>query len=128
MPLETREWVRTLGWDHLDADTRELLQRQHPGGEPQIRAMFEQWRLQAEFNGDFDISPERLSTITAKTMLLWGERDTLFPVELALEMYRAIPNASLWVVPGQGHTPLREIRDVFAPTVLRFFSDEWPSG
>ena len=41
------------------------------------------------------MSPEQLSTISAKTLVVWGERDIHFSVELALELYRAIPNASL---------------------------------
>jgi len=35
-----------------------------------------------------------------------GDRDPLYPVELALEMYRSIPASALWVVPDAGHGPI----------------------
>jgi hypothetical protein len=40
---------------------------------------------------------------------------------MAVEMYRAIPRASLWVVPGGGHGPIfGEERPAFARTSLPF--------
>jgi len=51
-------------------------------------------------------TPPLLSTITARTLLVHGDRDPLYPVELALEMYRAIPGSALWVVPDGGHGPI----------------------
>ena len=119
--------VRTICWENQDEETHELLLRHHPGGELQIRAMLAQWRLQAEDHGDFDLSPEHLATISAKTLLVWGDRDDLFPVELALEMYRAIPNSALWVAPGQGHDPFPEILPAFPATVMAFFGENWPA-
>jgi pimeloyl-ACP methyl ester carboxylesterase len=47
-----------------------------------------------------------LSTITASTMIIYGDRDPLYPVEIALEMYRAIPKSALWIVPNGGHGPI----------------------
>ena len=35
-----------------------------------------------------------------------GDRDPLYPVELAVELFRGIPNAALWVVPNGGHGPI----------------------
>lgn len=60
----------------------------------------------AEDRTDMNFTAESLSRITAKTMIVHGDRDPLYPVELALELYRAIPNASLWVVPNAGHGPI----------------------
>ncbi len=39
-------------------------------------------------------------------LIVHGDRDPLYPVELALEMYRAIPSSALWVVPNGGHGPI----------------------
>lgn len=41
--------------------------------------------------------------ITARTLILLGDRDTNTPLEDALEMYRLIPRAELSVVPGVDH-------------------------
>ena len=35
-----------------------------------------------------------------------GDRDPLYPVEMALDIYRAIPSSALWVVPNGGHGPI----------------------
>jgi pimeloyl-ACP methyl ester carboxylesterase len=40
------------------------------------------------------------------TLIVHGDRDLLFPLELPVEMYRSIPNSSLWILPGHGHESL----------------------
>jgi pimeloyl-ACP methyl ester carboxylesterase len=35
-----------------------------------------------------------------------GDRDEFFPVNIPVEMYKAIPGAALWIVPGGGHVPI----------------------
>lgn len=32
-----------------------------------------------------------------------GDRVPLYPVEMGVAIYRAIPDAALWVVPNEGH-------------------------
>ena len=62
-----------------------------------------------EFAGDrddMDFTAARLSAITAKTLIVHGDRDPFYPVEQAVELLRGIPNASLWVVPDGGHGPI----------------------
>ncbi len=44
--------------------------------------------------------------VSARTLIVHGDRDPLYPVELALEMYRSIPGSALWVVPNGGHGPI----------------------
>ncbi|HXY49628.1 MAG TPA: alpha/beta hydrolase [Terriglobales bacterium] len=51
-------------------------------------------------------TPPSLSTIQARTLIVQGERDPLYPVELSVEMARAIPQSSLWIVPNAGHGPV----------------------
>ena len=85
---------------------RDYWLRIHPGGEPQVRALLAHLRSLADNYDDLSFTPERLSQIKARTLLIWGDRDELYPMEVALEMYRAIPQAALWVVPFQGHAPL----------------------
>ncbi len=79
--------------------------------------------LAAATPGDLDFTPAALSAIPAETLVVAGDRDPLYPVELAVELYRGIPRASLYVVPGGGHSPvfLGE-RDAFARRALPFLS------
>ncbi len=53
-----------------------------------------------------NFTPEHLSTIGARTLIVTGDRDPFYPVELAVELYRAIPRSSLWVVPEAMHIPI----------------------
>ena len=69
---------------------------------------------------------ERLSTIRARTLIVHGDRDPLYPVALAMELYAAIPDSHLWVIPNGGHGPIfGEMAAPFARTALAFLSGRW---
>lgn len=70
-------------------------------------------------------TPPKLATIEARTLIVHGDRDPLYPVELAVGMYRAIPRSRLWVVPGGGHGPIfGPARTRFVETALAFLRGE----
>ena len=50
-----------------------------------------------------DYRPE-LKKITVPTIIIQGEKDTLFPVHMAQEVADSIPNSKLVVIPFAGHT------------------------
>jgi pimeloyl-ACP methyl ester carboxylesterase len=90
---------------HPEAEWAEMRAR-HVHGDDQIRAL---WRHAREFADDYqdmNFDAGSLSTITARTLLVHGDRDPLYPVEVAVELYRAIPASALWVVPNGGHGPI----------------------
>ena len=71
---------------------------------------------------DMNLTPPALSKITAPTLIVYGDRDPLYPVEMAVEMYRAIPRSALCVVPNGGHGPVfLDAAAQFAQTALAFF-------
>jgi pimeloyl-ACP methyl ester carboxylesterase len=88
-----------------DADWAMHRQR-HVHGDDQIRLLFAQMRGLKDDDTDMAFTPARLAAITARTLIVHGDRDPLYPVELALEMYRAIPASALMVVPNGGHGPI----------------------
>ena len=97
----------------------------HPGGEAQVRKLIAAFHGLTDVGAAVNVTPEQLSTIEARTLLVVGDRDPVVPLELALEMYRAIPIAAIWVVPGEGHSPVMpdwggspEARRIF-PDVVR---------
>ncbi len=53
-----------------------------------------------------NFTPPYLGTITADTLIVFGDRDPFYPVSLGLELRAAIPRSYLWVVPNGGHGPL----------------------
>lgn len=78
-------------------------------------------RQLAADHDDMNFTAGTLSAITARTLIVHGDRDPLYPVELALELHRGIAGSSLWVVPGGGHGPIfGEQAAPFASTALAF--------
>ncbi|HEY2510849.1 MAG TPA: alpha/beta hydrolase [Polyangiaceae bacterium] len=110
--------------DHT-ADEWTLMRGKHPLGDDQIRAL---WALPARLaasTDDLDFTPERLVAIEARTLVVSGDRDPLYPVELALELHRGIPRSALFVLPGEGHGPIYGAwRETFAKTALDFLTRE----
>jgi pimeloyl-ACP methyl ester carboxylesterase len=58
--------------------------------------------------------------VSAPTLLIWGARDRLIPVELAAEWQGAIPQARLEVIAEAGHVPMVETPSAFAERLLHF--------
>ena len=61
--------------------------------------------------------------VTAPTLLIWGARDRLIPVELAADWQRAIPQARLEVIDEAAHVPMVETPSAFAERLLQFVDD-----
>jgi len=53
--------------------------------------------------GDPAFTPDVLSTIKAKTLIIHGDNDPIAPVTNAWEMFQSIPKVNLWIVPNGGH-------------------------
>jgi pimeloyl-ACP methyl ester carboxylesterase len=84
----------------------EILRRRHPGGDAQIDAILASTEGFADSYDDMTFTPPHLATIRARTLIVQGDRDPLYPVELSVEMAKSIPQSSLWIVPGSGHGPV----------------------
>jgi pimeloyl-ACP methyl ester carboxylesterase len=84
----------------------EIMRRRHKHGDEQIVALWDWTRGMSDSYDDMNFTPASLSKITASTLIVYGDRDFLYPVEMAVEMYRAIPRSALWVVPNGGHGPV----------------------
>jgi pimeloyl-ACP methyl ester carboxylesterase len=75
---------------------------------------------------DVNFTPPLLSTIAAETLIVFGDRDPLYPVTLAFELHTAIPRSYLWVVPNGGHGPVFGPASAqFADVALNFLNGAW---
>jgi pimeloyl-ACP methyl ester carboxylesterase len=92
--------------DNLPEQQWEILRRRHPGGDAQIKAILASSKSFATSYDDLNFTPPLLSTIQARTFIIQGDRDPLYPVELSVEMAKAIPHSRLWIVPNAGHGPV----------------------
>jgi pimeloyl-ACP methyl ester carboxylesterase len=89
-------------------------------GEDQIRQLITQFNAFREDYDDMNFTAQDLSAITARTLVVHGDRDRFFPVEIPVMIYRAIPDAALWIVPGGDHVPIYDPTVPFTSTALRF--------
>ena len=60
------------------------------------------------------------SLIRQPTLLVWGDQDTHIPIENAIKLRNAIPNASLIVFRNCGHLPPAECPEKFVEVVADF--------
>jgi pimeloyl-ACP methyl ester carboxylesterase len=80
----------------------------------------------ADSYDDVNFTPPRLSTIDAECLIVFGDRDPLYPVTLATELRTAIPRSYLWVIPNGGHgSVFGPTKSLFAETALTFLSGAW---
>lgn len=101
-----------------------VVRERHKLGDDQIRALWRQGNAFKDSYDDMNFTPSYLSTIKARTLIVSGDRDPLYPVEIFVEMYRAIPGSRLWIVPNGGHGPVYgEAREAFVKTALAFLRE-----
>ena len=124
-PTQAREIMRRV----LTAETQppqewESMRQRHKLGDQQIVALWDWTRGMEHSYDDMNFTPRALSRIVARTLIVYGDRDPLYPVEMALEMYRAIPRSALWVLPNGGHGPVfLGAATHFAQTSLAFLKN-----
>ena len=125
-PEQARAVMRQLtAENHSEAEWQQMRQW-HRQGDEQIRKLWSQMNALKDSYDDMSFTPPYLSTIAARTLIVHGDRDPLYPVHLALEMYSAIPRSYLWVVPNGGHGPIFGDRaELFVETALAFLRDQW---
>ena len=115
------------GLDELDADAPEM---------EMFRSMYEaaspdgaeHWpvvvgKMVEMFRTEPDIPIEDLGRIGAPMLVLVGD-DDFVPLEHTIELYRAIPNSELAVVPGTSHAHFMEKPQLVNRLVLEFLEND----
>ena len=105
-PAQARALMRQFSESSVGEAEMARMRQRHKYGEPQIQQLFAMVQGLANSYDDVNFTPPYLSTITAETLIVFGDRDPLYPVSIALEMHQAIPRSYLWVVPNGGHGPV----------------------
>jgi pimeloyl-ACP methyl ester carboxylesterase len=104
-PAQARPIMRQYP-NSLTEQDWEMMRRRHPGGDAQIKALLASTASFADSYDDMNFTPPYLSTIQARTLVVQGDHDPLYPVEISVEMAKAIPRSSLWIIPNGGHGPI----------------------
>lgn len=105
-PDQARAFQRAFAPEMFPSQELELMRRRHKGGREQLERLFSIARGLADDVEDVNFTRESLAHVSGRTLLVFGDRDPLYPVTLAFDMYSALPNAALWVVPNAGHAPV----------------------
>jgi pimeloyl-ACP methyl ester carboxylesterase len=125
-PSQARAVMARFGDDVLSEPERQAMRKRHHHGEEQVQAIYAQARAFKDSYDDMNFTPPYLGTITAETLIVYGDRDFLYPATIALEMYQAIPRSYLWIIPNGGHGPVfGSLSGQFVATASAFLRGEW---
>ena len=125
-PPEARVTMRQFSETAIGEAEMARMRQRHKYGDAQLRQLVSMARGFADSYDDVNFTPPYLSTIAAETLIVFGDRDPLYPVSLAIELRRAIPRSYLWVVPNGGHGPVfGNLAPQFRATALAFLRGEW---
>lgn len=82
-----------------------------------------------KLQGDPSITPDKLATIEARTLIIHGDNDFV-PVSQAWEMYQNIPNAHLYIVPNGRHLAQLSPSNGadFMRRTIEFLKGDWNKG
>ena len=118
------EVVCDLLWPRL---RRYLVGRFHitPGVEPGQGGLARLLRMGVGLGGQklWPVVRERLPTLKMPTLIMWGERDPLFPVSQAYAAHKAIPGSKLHIFPRCGHVPPVENPSEFNEKLFEFLKE-----
>jgi len=87
----------------LSEDRWDFYRKIHFHGDEQIKQLIEQFHNMKDSYDDMNFTSPFLSTITAKTLIIHGDRDEFFPVSIPTNMFDSIPHAYLWIIPNAKH-------------------------
>ncbi len=125
-PAQARSAMGALTSEtHSEAEWQQM-RAWHPQGDEQIASLWQQLGALKDSYDDMNFTPPYLGTIAARTLIVHGDRDPLYPIHLALEMYAAIPESYLWVIPNGGHGPIfGKTAAQFIEIVMEFLQNSW---
>ena len=120
-PKEARAFMRQFSLESLPFSELDAMRQRHKHGEEQVQSLLKLAKGFQSSYADMSFTPPYLGTITARTLLVFGDRDPLYPVHIPVEMHTSIPKSRLWIVPNGGHGPIfGAFRERFVETALAF--------
>ncbi len=116
---------RQTGEDRSEIEWQ-IMRQHHKHGDDQILELWRHGNAMKDSYDDVNFTPPYLSTITASVLIVHGDRDALYPVDIPVAMHTSIPQSFLWIVPNGGHVPIfGHMAARFVQTALPFLRGEW---
>lgn len=127
-PEQARAIQRSLSYKTMDEEWKSDWLRWHPRGEQQIRSLQSQFKSFAETYDDMNFTPPYFSQIKTPTLIIHGDRDPFFPVDIPGTSFKYIPDSHLWIIPNFGHSGIVNDSiwaEAFLGAIKQFFSGKW---
>ncbi|MCO5066974.1 MAG: alpha/beta hydrolase [Rhizobiaceae bacterium] len=119
-PDQARAILRRASFGTMPQEVQEMYRACAKRGDEQIQQLISQFNALGDDYEDMNFTATDLSAITARTLIIHGDRDRFFSVEIPVSMYRSIADAALWIIPGGDHVPVYDSTVPFTSTALRF--------
>ena len=119
LPLQ-RPFLRTLIRTGQGVANHQNLRYTSRYGDPRRLQSLSIWQATNEVV-TCDLRPD-ISRIHCPTLIIWGIRDPLLPVQSAVALQRSIPGAELVMLPNVRHHPSRQVPESFHQIVEEFLS------
>jgi pimeloyl-ACP methyl ester carboxylesterase len=70
------------------------------------------------------IAHNNIKLIEQRTLVLWGEKDKLIPVDMAYQFHDDLPNDTLVIIKDVGHVPMEERPNQSVKAIISFFKNQ----
>lgn len=124
-PEAAREIMRDMAPEKLTDEAIRNMREAHKWSDDQVRDLRRQFYGFKDSYDDMNFTAPYLTTIKARTLIIHGDRDQFFPVNIPYEMYQAIPNSYLWIVPNGDHSPTLRDPEAFQRHAVDFLHGNW---
>jgi len=119
-PQSTRDFMKLVTIEDKTEEEWNAMREIHFHGDEQIKMLWQQAHDFSKNQDDMNFTPEMLSQIKTKTLIIQGDRDPIYPIELAIELFKNIKNSYLWILPNSGHGP---ITTILTPELISKFKE-----
>lgn len=121
-PDQARTIMRRASFVTMPREVQEMYRACAKRGDKQIEQLIAQFNALGDDYDDMNFAVGDLSTITARALIIHGDRDRFFPVEIPVNIYRSMVDAALWIVPGGDHVPVYDPAVPFITMALNFLA------
>ena len=108
----------SFSYENLPKPFIQDLKKIHFHGEGQIKALFD-----ANLDYQINLTDQEIEAIDSNCLIVQGDRDEVLGIDAAVELYKKMSHAELWIVPNTGHMALNgPNQDDFLKKSLEFFN------
>ncbi len=125
-PEECRESMRS--YKVSEWEKYKWMNKHVSRGEEQIKKLIYQFNELNDVYDDMYFTPDHLAQIKCPVLIIQGDRDEYFPIDIPVEMYKSIPNSYLWILPNGRHIPPiwgPKWSAIFSDITMDFLNGEW---